>query len=188
MVSNVNSTKLTKSTSCQVLRMDDFIRRKKKYNAKTNSILSRMEKVDELFTVEDAKRMVESAVKNFEKDDKAIIKGAAKHYLVYCSQLLKEFYYMPLTKLIELFSNLEYSLIRKNKKEIYIEVSNDFLDLSYREAEEEIAKARRFTMDQIYAIGREDEYMFLWTVDNMFVPGFSNEVKELNKKYNREEN
>ena len=182
MVSNVNSSKLTKSTSCQVLRMDDFIRRKKKYNAKTNPIVIRME---EMAHDEYIDNLISDVEEDFKLDDKALIKGSATQYKVYCCQLLREFYYMPMEKLLKLFSNLEYAIVRKNSKEIYIEISKDFLNLTYEEAEEEITKARKFVMDQIYAIGKEDDYLFLWNMENMFVLGFEKEIEELNKKYNR---
>jgi hypothetical protein len=182
MVSNVNSTKLTKSTSCQVLRMDDFIRRKKKYNAKTNPIVSRMEEMKHNEYIDN---LISDIEEDFKLDDKALIKGSATLYKVYCCQLLREFGYLPMKKLLELFSNLEYAIVRKNSEEIYIEISKDFLNLTYEEAEEEITKARRFVMDKIYSIGNEDNYLFTWRMENMFVLGFEKEVEELNKKYNR---
>lgn len=173
-----------------VVRMDDFIMRKRKYDYQTDPIVQRMRDTNsKIFGKKEKESLLNDALKDFEKeleeDEVQVLKtGIRIEYAVYCRQLIETHTFLPRIKLLDLISNLKYAIAKKDEDDMTsIYVSDEFMKLTLEEAEKELEYVRNFVMDKIYSIGKEKYYLLSWAVSAKSKEAFEKETSELAEKY-----
>ena len=195
MVQKYNERNVLKNMSLDnnsngiVIRMDDFIKRKRKYDYQTDPIVQRMRDADpDIFSKSEKDEMLDNIMKEINSDleedsDKVLKEGMRTLYKLYCNQVLSCFSNSPTLEFMFMVYKLKYATIKNDEYGYYVVVSDKFMKLSVEEIEKVLEDTRHFVMDKIYSIGKENQYISSWANTAKSKDTFEKEIEELETKY-----